>query len=391
MFPSTKLSDSPLKRSQIIDFIPPQRHDGRQSYIWFSQVDPATGKLRRKKYMLDRYKPGKERDLVANRIIANIYNKVLSGWNVWAPINTSRSDTPVKDVLTRYRAYLLNIYQKNVMKQKTFYDYSSRLRILEEYIHEQLLPVRMCYQLDQTFWTDFLDYLLIDRDLSAKTRNNYRTWSSTLCTWLVEHNYLLENPIQYIHQLPEHGKFRQPLEPDDLRKLSKWLFEHNKSFLLAVMMEYYTAIRPTELSFIKLKDISIQEGSVYVSSQISKNRRDGKIKLPNKAIKLMIDLGVFDHPNESYLFGRDFVPSLIRADARFFTKEFNRVREILKFPAYYQFYSLKDSGLRDISNAVGVEVAQKQARHSSIQTTNLYLQGRSMKVYDVLADFEGYL
>lgn len=105
----------------------------------------------------------------------------------------------------------------------------------------------------------------------------------------------------------------------------------------------------------------------------------------------MIDLGVFDHPNESYLFGRDFVPSLIRADARFFTKEFNRVREILKFPAYYQFYSLKDSGLRDISNAVGVEVAQKQARHSSIQTTNLYLQGRSMKVYDVLADFEGYL
>jgi len=52
---------------------------------------------------------------------------------------------------------------------------------------------------------------------------------------------------------------------------------------------------------------------------------------------------------------------------------------------------LKDSGLRDISNAVGVEVAQKQARHSSIQTTNLYLQGRGLKVYDVLADFEGYL
>ena len=72
-------------------------------------------------------------------------------------------------------------------------------------------------------------------------------------------------------------------------------------------------------------------------------------------------------------------------------KEWAKLREALRWPSAYQFYSLKDSGLRDISNAVGVEVAQKQARHSSIQTTNLYLQGRSMKVYDVLADFEGYL
>ena len=55
------------------------------------------------------------------------------------------------------------------------------------------------------------------------------------------------------------------------------------------------------------------------------------------------------------------------------------------------FYSLKDSGLRDIANSVGIEVAQKQARHSSVQTTNMYLKGKGMKVYDVLADFEGYL
>ena len=55
------------------------------------------------------------------------------------------------------------------------------------------------------------------------------------------------------------------------------------------------------------------------------------------------------------------------------------------------YYSLKDSGLRDIANAVGIEVAQKQARHSSVQTTNMYLKGKGLKDYDVLADFEGYL
>ena len=391
MFSKTKLSYSDISRSQIVDFIPPRRHDGRQSYVWFSQVDPQTGRLKRKKYMLDRFKPGRERDYAANRIIANIYNKVSHGWNVWAPTNTSRSDTAVKDVLERYRAYINNVRAKGVLKIKTFHDYSSRLRILEEYIREQVQPVRMCYQLDQSFWTDFLDYLLIDRDLSAKSRNNYRTWSSTLCSWMVEKRYLLENPIQYIHQLPEHDKLRQPLEPADLKKLSCWLSEHNKPFLLAVMMEYFTAIRPTELSFIRLRDINVSEGSVFVSSQISKNRRDGKIKLPNKVIKLMIELHIFDRPNHFYLFGKGFLPAGIRQESRYFTAEFNKVREALHFPSCYKFYSLKDSGLRDISNAVGVEVAQKQARHSSIQTTNLYLKGHGMKVYDVLADFEGYL
>lgn len=140
-----------------------------------------------------------------------------------------------------------------------------------------------------------------------------------------------------------------------------------------------------------MKDINIKEGSVFVSSQISKNRRDGKIKLPNKVIKLMIELDIFSHNNDCYLFGKGFLPSETRQDPRAFTHTFNAVREILNFPKSYMFYSLKDSGLRDIANSVGIEVAQKQARHSSVQTTNMYLKGKGMKVYDILADFEGYL
>ena len=390
MFPQFKTNND-VNRSRIIDFIPPKRHDGKNSYIWFSQVDPMTGKLKRKKYMLDRYKPGRERDIAADRIMSNIYNKVLHGWNVWSPQYTNRSDTSVMDVISRYRAYINNIYKKGVLKQKTLYDYSSRLRIFEEYIKESVTPIRICSQLDQSFWTDFYDYLLIDRDLSAKTRNNYRTWSSTFCSWLVDKRYLLDNPVTNISQLPEHNKFRQPLEPEDLKKLGDYLRENNRPFLLAVMMEYYTAIRPTELSFIQLKDISIAEGSVFVSSQISKNRRDGKIKLPNNAIKLMIELDIFSKNSNFYLFGKGFLPSEKRQDPRAFTAAFNNLRDILGFPKSYMFYSLKDSGLRDIANSVGIEVAQKQARHSSVETTNLYLKGKGMKVYDVLSDFEGYL
>ena len=376
---------------EIADFTPPRRHDGASSYVSFSQYDHATGRLKRKKYMLDRFRPGRERDVAAARIISNIYSKVAAGWNVWAPENTYRSGTPVTEVLQRYRAYIYNVYMKGVLKHKTYYDYKSRVKVLEEYISEQVQPVRTCIQLTQSFFVDFLDYLLIDRDLSALTRNNYRTWCSAFCSWLVEKNYLVENPIQYIHQLPESEKKRQPLTHDDLRRLGDYLGQTNRHFLLAVLMEYTTAIRPTELSYIKLRDINISEGSVFVSSQISKNRRDGKIKLPNRVIRLMVDLNVFRHHSDCYLFGKGFMPSETRHLPVQFTQEFNKCRDALGFPKTYQFYSLKDSGLRDIANAVGVEVAQKQARHSDISTTNRYLKGSGLHVFDTLAEFEGYL
>lgn len=380
-----------LPHIEIADFIPPRRHDGASSYVSFSQYDPVSGRMKRKKYMLDRFAPGRERDTAADRIICNIYAKVASGWNVWAPGTTYRSDTPVSDALARYRAYIYNVYTKGVLKHKTYYDYMSRAKVLEEFIGEQVSPVHTCIQLTQSFFVDFLDYLLVDRDLSPLTRNNYRTWCSAFCTWLVEKKYIVENPIQYIHQLPEQEKKRQPLTREDLHRLGRYLQENDRHFLLAVMMEYTTAIRPTELSYIRLRDISISEGSVFVSSQISKNRRDGKIKLPDRVIRLMLDLDTFRYHDDCYLFGRNFRPSEVRHLPRQFTETFNKCRDALGFPKTYQFYSLKDSGLRDIANAVGVEIAQKQARHSDISTTNRYLKGSGLHVFDALKDFEGYL
>lgn len=35
-------------KSELIDFTPPKRHDGKNSYIDFQMRDPATGRLKRK-------------------------------------------------------------------------------------------------------------------------------------------------------------------------------------------------------------------------------------------------------------------------------------------------------------------------------------------------------
>lgn len=378
-------------KSELIDFTPPKRHDGKNSYIDFQMRDPATGRLKRKKYMLDRYKPGKERDFMAMQIIANIYDQAMRGWNPWVDFPSARGDTRLRHVIIRYRAYIIKMVGKKVMSEKTKTDYLSRLKILEDYLEDRGTAEMKVFQFNLTCMTDFLDYVLLDRDASARTRNNYRTWLSAFNTWLVEKQYLQQNFVPDIPILPEKAKFREALSESDLQRLSAYLDIHDKRFLLACMMEYYTFIRPTELVKIKIRDISIEKQTVFVSSQISKNRKDGMVALNDKVLRLMIDLAIFQHPGSHYLFGSEMTPSARKAESRIFRERFNRLRDTLGFPECYQFYSLKDSGIRDLANSQGIVIAKEQARHSDISVTNKYLVGRDKQVNEGTKHFKGNL
>ena len=230
------------------------------------------------------------------------------------------------------------------------------------------------YQFELSYISDFLDYILLDRDSSARTRNNYRTWISSFCSWLAEKQYIDANPVDKIKSLTEDEKSRKAISHKDLDKISKYLKITNKHFLLLCRMEYYTFIRPEELTNIRLKDIYLKEQKVFIGSSISKNRADGMVGLNNELIKLMLDLNIFDHDSNAYLFSKGFKPGSQKNTTRVFRDYFNKTRDRLKLPKAYKFYSLKDSGIRDLANAEGIVIARDQARHADISTTNKYLE-----------------
>jgi integrase len=383
------LKKSPKSQKTLISFLPPKRHKGKSDYIDFSAVDPVTGLLKRKKIMLNKYKKGRDRDTMAAQIIQNVMNKLTTGWNPWIDSPTTRGDIELIIVIRNYRLNIDNRLKKKVITQKTATDWLSRVSILERYLQDYHREHVMAFQVDRSFVVDYLDYIFMDRDVSATTRNNHRAWMSLFCGWMVDKNYIEKNPVPDTPVLGEHAKFREPLTKTALHQLSSYLERNNKHYLLAVMMEYYTFIRPTELTKIKIGDISIKNQTVFVSSEISKNRRDGKVALNDKLVRLMIQLNIFASPSNFYLFGRGCMPSERPVTAALFRNEFVKVRKELGFPDKYQFYSLKDSGIRDLANAKGIVMAKNQARHSDISTTNKYLQGQDIPVDEDTKHFDG--
>ena len=267
----------------VIGYSLPSLHTGKQWFIDFYVLDPARDEMRRKKYHLNMRTSKTERRKQAAELIALLTTRLRQGWNPFVKSNTKRSYTPILNVLQAYENLLLQFDRK-----KTFHSYSSRLNIFREYLNSRIPRVVYAYQIDQALVVDFLDWLSYEREVGPRTRNNYRGWMSSLCAFMVERTYLESNPVEKIKTVQESEKVRQPLTPSMLAHLNDYLQTHDKHYLLACMMEYYTFVRPTELSYVRLNDIMVKERKLIIPSAVSKNRSDGAVALNDTVLKLML-------------------------------------------------------------------------------------------------------
>lgn len=363
----------------------------KEKFVYFYVLDPQSvldgcPKLKRIRKKFNSYKSAKMNDADAMRYLAEVNRKLEEGWNPLMENNSKKAWTMTSEVFGMYEKYLKKLLKDEVITDKTFVDYSSRLKMLLSYMGSHAIPY--IYMLDRSYVEAFLEYLYVERDVSPRTRNNYLTFLSSCCTWLVECGYLTANPCAGIKSLRNKEKFRKALSEADCGRLFKYLEENDRYFLLACMFHYYTLIRPKEMAELKVGDVSVSKRSVFVSGKISKNRKDAVVTVPDVLMKLMIEMGVLSAPSSDYLFGRKFMPGAEHRDSRQFTERWEKVRDELKFPKNYQFYSLKDTGITHIINKVGLNVAKDQARHSSVAVTNNYASKEQMKAHSELFDFE---
>ena len=281
------------------------------------------------------------------------------------------------EIAVTYRQHLARLPKHN-----TRTDYSKRLAMLERWCSMHGIT-----RVEEIDFLQFLDWVFYERGVSPRTRNNYRTWCRSFCSWL----RLTPNPMDDIKPIKEPGKIRQPLSVAILRRIKEHLATKDKHFLLAVMLEYYTFIRPGELSELKVGDIDVKRHAIHVRASISKNGKAEMVGLNTAIVALMRELGTLRAPKDWYIFSSRLRPGTVKLDSRAFRDRWARLRKRLGLPKEYQFYSLKDSGIRDLANSAGIVIARDQARHSSIAVTNKYLQGRDRPVHTETIRFKGAL
>ena len=142
---------------------------------------------------------------------------------------------------------------------------------------------------------------------------------------------------------------------------------------------------------LRIRDVSAKKKTLSLSGVNTKNGRDAVITIPNHVIELMKELDIFSKPLNYYIFGNNFRPGLEVLKARAFSLYWDKnVRKRLNLNASYKFYSLKDTGITNmIKSKTDLLSVRDQARHSSVDITNIYTPQDCKEANATLIGYEG--
>lgn len=337
------------------------------------------------------YKGKRNQRVYGEALIKRITQKLLEGWNPWIEESNKEEYALFADVCNKYRVYLAKMVKVGGLKPGTQRNYEGKLDFLQKWLNDNE-HITYIYQFNKTLISKFLDYVLVGRNNGIRTRNNYIGWLKSFSSYLVERGFLEKYPTDGINVTTKLNRKNRDVIPNDvLLEIKFHLEKENKHFLLACYFLHYLFVRPGEMCSIRIRDISLEKKTLYLSGAYTKNRRDAVVTIPNHVIELMKELGIFSRPKNYYIFGNSFKPGLEPIKARLYSLYWdNKVRKALNLPAPYKFYSLKDTGITNmIKSKTDLLSVRDQARHSSVDITNIYTPQDCKEANATLIGYEG--
>lgn len=260
---------------------------------------------------------------------------------------------------------------------------------------KQATPIYFAYQFDYRTLVRFTDWLWIDRKLSVTTRDNYVIWLKLIGAFMKEKSFCSDNPadsLKLMSKKIKHEKNRTVIPKDQMIRLSQWCADNNPHFQLACYILYYCFVRPKEMSYIQIRHLNINKGTLFIPGMTSKNGKNGTVTLPDKVIRLMFDLDIFSAKEDYYLFSKNMKPGKIHISPKQFSDYWtSRIRPQLSFPEKWKFYSLKDTGITDlIQDNTDLLSVRNQARHHSLLMTDIYTPHDIAEANEIIRHRETY-
>lgn len=383
------LENQPIQ--EIIGWTPPVLHQASECYVSFKAYDPSCSRMRLKKIMLGHIKGKRNQRIYGEALIKRLTQKLLEGWNPWIEESRPEEYALFDEVCDKYNMYLSKMTKEGGITAGTKSNYEHKLAFMRKWIAKSQ-HITYIYQFNKKLISDFLDYILIDRNNNLRTKNNYIGWLKSFSSYLIARGYLTSDPTLGLNTSTKLGPKNRDVIPNEiLIEIKSYLTKENKHYLLACYMIHYLFVRPGEMCFLKIKDLSEGKRTLTLSGIHTKNGHDAVITIPNHVIGLMRELEIFSAPPDYYIFSNDFRPGSERIKAIAFTRFWtSNVKKALNLSDVYKLYSLKDTGITNMIKAkTDLLSVRDQARHSSVKVTNIYTPQECIEANAALVGYEG--
>lgn len=354
--------------TQHIRYYPAKLVRGVRTYVQYSVRNAATGKMERYRHYYDKVK-GKHGLAQARAFIEEINDKLARGWFPGQDAAAPLLGAPLREMTDLF----LEVKARE-LRPRSLPNYKSRITRLHDWLAAQGHRTPSCNDMTPLLAIRFLDSLLAD-GMSGRTYNNYVIDMKSLSNWGVKRGYFSANPFDGIKPLRRGRPETRPLTDREVQTMMQQIREQQPQLLIVCGLVYYCALRPEEISHIRVRQVDAAHGMIRVTSDNTKDHDGNWITVPSQFMPDL--LAYIDKATGSdYLVSKGFAPGPKRLLPVRHSEAWKKHREAAKLPEDVKLYGLKHTALQRFSHRTGVSLLQirDHARHSSVAITDAYMQ-----------------
>lgn len=369
---SEKSKNTRVKSIAFVDYKPAELKINKDWMVVYYAKNPLDGNLSRFRLRVPTISNRIERVKHGKRIVLEINNRLADGWSPFFEEN-GKNFKSFSDGVTEFLNYLKKQVKDKVYRDDTLRSYNSNLNLLQQFIREKRLSINFVLEINKKFCVQYLDWIYIDRNSSPRTRNNHLGFLRLFCNFLVNRGALAENPTTGIIAMKLQPKKRAIFTESIKRKIQQELETYSNGFKNVCMTTYFCFVRNQELAKLFVKNVDLEQGTIFISKEISKNKKDEYITIPLQFLRSLQHHLKNANPDHYLFSSLDFKPGNKKMPIRKIATAWEKLRTKLNLESKYQFYSFKDTGITDLLNSgVPAIKVRDQARHYDIKITEMY-------------------
>lgn len=338
-----------------------QIHRGEKWYVYYSFKNPDTGKFLRIKIYKDinRYK-GEEREEHAALLVTAINEWLKDGGNPFEVEEQKQSWSFIEG---------LNYFKQKIpemgLRPKSVSDYSSFIETFTS--HTTKYHQKPINAITKAEALNMLLKMKEERKWGNRTYNNHITLCRVVFNYLSQHSITEVNPFKEVKPLKETSTKHRPFTK------SEWEAIKEKApidLLTFILFLYYSGTRPNEARQLKHEHLLRERGLLLIPGNISKNRQDGYVPVPDQLFNLV--------KGDGLIFGMS---------RNYYGAKFTKLKKQLKLSSDHTLYSIKATrAIHLADDGASPYAIQALFRHSSLDMTMIYLRGLGVNVGREVAD-----
>lgn len=360
------------KVAAFIDYKPAELKIAKQWLVVFYVKNPITKELKRHRLTVPVMASRTERIKQGKKIVLEVNKKLEIGWNPFYESTVSEEFKSFEYCIDKFIEQTKKEVENGSKREDTLRSYTSFANMIKKYIAEKKLTLQLVLEFNQPFVVNYLDWIYYDRKNSPRTYNNHLLFIGTFINYCVSRGYLKSNFTTTISRKENATKIRKVLTPEIKTKV-KELHQDQLNYFVLCMATYFCFIRRTELCKLKVKHINLNNSYINIPAEISKNRKNEYVTIPDAYMKILSEHLQNANNNDFWFSNDNFKAGEKQLNPKKISDTWERIRKQKQISAEYQFYSLKDTGITDLLNSgIPALKVRDQARHYDLKITEGY-------------------